>query len=200
MTDTPDTSPAALLDCYDAGLLGGENGFPRDWWHDYIRAELGRAHEFYAQQFATEKEAHEKAIADLTRERDEAIGECKKLAEVGHDFACKLVGERVRAERAEAGAAAMRGELEQYCIELIPQAHGTNRRCGICKEVNTHAASCVLSSTAGRDLLERTERMQTALTEADKLFDDILMAGFERWTMERLRVWKAALADNEPTP
>lgn len=41
---------AWCLDAYDAGLLGGANGCSVDWWHDYIRAELGRAHEHYQVQ------------------------------------------------------------------------------------------------------------------------------------------------------
>lgn len=38
------------IDCYDAGLLGGHDGLSVEWWHDYLRAELDRAHDFYAQQ------------------------------------------------------------------------------------------------------------------------------------------------------
>lgn len=36
------------LDTYDAGLLNDFGGGDVGWWHDYIRAELGRAHDFYA--------------------------------------------------------------------------------------------------------------------------------------------------------
>jgi hypothetical protein len=46
----PDTVRDAL-DRYDAGLLGDGGGGDVDWWHDYIRAELERAHEFYHDQF-----------------------------------------------------------------------------------------------------------------------------------------------------
>jgi hypothetical protein len=41
------------LDCYDAGLLGDGGGGNVEWWQDYIRAELNRAHEFYAAQLAS---------------------------------------------------------------------------------------------------------------------------------------------------
>ncbi|MEW2849773.1 hypothetical protein [Stenotrophomonas maltophilia] len=38
------------LDRYDAGLLGDGGGGDVNWWQDYIRAELDRAHEFYQDQ------------------------------------------------------------------------------------------------------------------------------------------------------
>jgi hypothetical protein len=38
------------LDCYDAGLLSDFGGGNVDWWQDYIRAELDRAHDFYQSQ------------------------------------------------------------------------------------------------------------------------------------------------------
>ena len=40
-------------DCYDAGLLNDFGGGNVGWWQDYIRAELARAHEFYAGQWPT---------------------------------------------------------------------------------------------------------------------------------------------------
>lgn len=40
----------AVLDRYDAGLLNDFGGGDVDWWQDYIRAELERAHEFYQSQ------------------------------------------------------------------------------------------------------------------------------------------------------
>ncbi|MEN5317731.1 hypothetical protein ABE509_09280 [[Pseudomonas] hibiscicola] len=50
----PDATPPAQavdlgpqLDHYDAGLLGDGGGGDVNWWQDYIRAELDRAHEFY---------------------------------------------------------------------------------------------------------------------------------------------------------
>lgn len=40
------------LDCYDAGLLSDYGGGNVEWWWDYLRAELGRAHSFYQSQVA----------------------------------------------------------------------------------------------------------------------------------------------------
>lgn len=47
-------SPAhgEAVDAYDAGLLNDYGGGNVDWWQDYIRAELGRAHDHYMAQFA----------------------------------------------------------------------------------------------------------------------------------------------------
>ena len=39
-----------MIDRYDAGLLGDGGSGDVDWWHDYIRSELDRAHDFYGQQ------------------------------------------------------------------------------------------------------------------------------------------------------
>lgn len=36
---------------YDACLLNDYGGGNVEWWQDYIRAELGRAHDFYQAQY-----------------------------------------------------------------------------------------------------------------------------------------------------
>lgn len=41
------------LHTYDAGLLSDFGGGNVEWWQDYIRAELGRAHDFYEAQIAS---------------------------------------------------------------------------------------------------------------------------------------------------
>ena len=43
-----------VLDAYDAGLLSDHGGGNVDWWWDYIRAELERAHDHYQSQVATQ--------------------------------------------------------------------------------------------------------------------------------------------------
>lgn len=43
---------AVELDRYDAGLLGDGGGGDVEWWQDYLRSELERAHEFYQDQLA----------------------------------------------------------------------------------------------------------------------------------------------------
>lgn len=45
-----DVDQGLQLDRYDAGLLGDGGGGDVNWWQDYIRAELDRAHEFYQDQ------------------------------------------------------------------------------------------------------------------------------------------------------
>lgn len=80
LTATPTPSPAMpsreeiALDCYDAGLLGDGGGGNVEWWQDYIRAELCRAHEFYAAQFAALTSVDRASEADKLRE---ALRECR---------------------------------------------------------------------------------------------------------------------------
>ncbi|WP_025517567.1 hypothetical protein [Bordetella trematum] len=47
-----DLSPREMpaLNEYDAGLLSSFGGGDVDWWQDYLRAELARAHDFYQSQ------------------------------------------------------------------------------------------------------------------------------------------------------
>lgn len=59
---------AARLDepcCYDAGLLGDGGGGNVDWWQDYLRCELARAHEFYTDQFRAQAAELVRATAEL---------------------------------------------------------------------------------------------------------------------------------------
>lgn len=44
----------AELEAYDAGLLSDFGGGNVEWWQDYIRAELGRAHDFYQSQLGSQ--------------------------------------------------------------------------------------------------------------------------------------------------
>ena len=41
------------MDEYDAGYLSDFGGGNVGWWQDYVRAEIGRANEFCAVQYAT---------------------------------------------------------------------------------------------------------------------------------------------------
>ena len=48
------------MDTYDAGLLSSYGGGDVAWWHDYIRAELARAHDFYQAQL--EQTSHARQV------------------------------------------------------------------------------------------------------------------------------------------
>ncbi|MCW1431353.1 Lar family restriction alleviation protein [Novosphingobium sp. JCM 18896] len=76
---TPAQAEPVALDAYDAGLLNDYGGGDVNWWQDYIRAELGRAHDFYAAQF----DAHPPA-PPLDRE---AVVE--RMARAIHEHCCK---------------------------------------------------------------------------------------------------------------
>ena len=56
------------LEPYDAGLLNDFGGGNVEWWQDYIRAELGRAHDFYQSQLAPTQPA-QATQAELTDEQ-----------------------------------------------------------------------------------------------------------------------------------
>ena len=78
-----------MTDTYDAGVLSDAGGGDVDWWQDYIRAELDRAHDFYADQLElTELDVEFwKARANVqeadTVPRDVVRGILKELAEDG---------------------------------------------------------------------------------------------------------------------
>lgn len=56
------------MDTYDEGLLSDFGAGNVEWWQDYIRAALERAHEFYAAQDADIRAR----LAVVEKERDEA--------------------------------------------------------------------------------------------------------------------------------
>lgn len=53
----PSVPADVVLDCYDAGILNDFGGGNVEWWQDYIRAELGHAHDFYQSQVDAAKDA-----------------------------------------------------------------------------------------------------------------------------------------------
>lgn len=67
--ETRPTAPLASeveeLDAYDAGLLGDGGGGNVEWWQDYIRAELDRAHSFYNQQLATRLASQQVPVGEV---------------------------------------------------------------------------------------------------------------------------------------
>ena len=71
----PDDVAGNLAD-YDAGLLNDFGGGDVDWWQDYLRAEIGRANDFWRVQA-------EAQAAELARYR-EALGPFAAVAE--HDI------------------------------------------------------------------------------------------------------------------
>lgn len=59
-----------MLEEYDAGLLGDYGGGNVEWWQDYIRAELGRAHEYYQSQISAHPLRPEPATKLLPKKID----------------------------------------------------------------------------------------------------------------------------------
>ena len=54
LSASPAPSGQGSLERYDAGLLGNGGGGDVEWWQDYLRAELERAHDFYADQWESQ--------------------------------------------------------------------------------------------------------------------------------------------------
>lgn len=61
------------LSAYDAGQLNDYGGGNVEWWLDYIRAELGRAHDFYEAQLSTMPEPASNPENSWRVELDEVI-------------------------------------------------------------------------------------------------------------------------------
>jgi len=92
------------LEAYDAGLLNDYGGGNVEWWQDYIRAELARAHDFYASQIAALsveywKRAHLEMVAELNAAFDEAPPKYQRPPAPGsHDTATvQLTGTEAKA-------------------------------------------------------------------------------------------------------
>ena len=121
---TPASDPAPVgwrgsLPEYNAQILGDWGGGNVEWWHDYIRAELGYAHEFYAEQFATLTAAPEPPVSDGWR--DIASAPSAKPVLVAYKNRCDKwrVVKAVRYEQYqnEQPADDDEGECGEYCEE-----------------------------------------------------------------------------------
>ena len=102
-TNTPDPwnirpSPATVkpleLDAYDAGLLPrGDNLADSEWWQDYIRSELGRAHDFYQSQVsAIQPTAPDARVVALREALDNIAHPVKYLESCAKEAGDKLNG------------------------------------------------------------------------------------------------------------
>lgn len=121
---------------YDAGLLNDWGGGNVDWWQDYLRAEIGRANDFWRSQVASPdhtpdlvaliegraqshccvEDASEPCgpFSEVCKERDAALAERDALRErvAALDHECQssmatISAERERAERAEGASKAI---------------------------------------------------------------------------------------------
>jgi hypothetical protein len=72
---TDDKEKREALAQYDAGLLNDFGGGNVGWWHDYLRAELNRAHEHYDAELA----ALRQALVDTERCRTRWMSDCAKM-------------------------------------------------------------------------------------------------------------------------
>jgi hypothetical protein len=84
----PEAGEPVALDAYDAGLLAYYGGGDVDWWQDYIRAELGRAHDHYEAQFEALRSSSNIAGEPVAADADEAyqIGKREGYADAVQDI------------------------------------------------------------------------------------------------------------------
>lgn len=80
------------MDTYDAGLLNDYGGGDVGWWQDYLRAELGRAEEFYRDQhdrLMAEKRAEIARLLDAARDVVRAYQEANPMRQADmHPASC----------------------------------------------------------------------------------------------------------------
>lgn len=77
------------MERYDAGLLNDFGGGDVGWWQDYIRAELERAHEFYASLYGPDalaaRDARIEQLEAALRPFIDAIGRIDLSREYGEN-------------------------------------------------------------------------------------------------------------------
>lgn len=86
-------TPASVVEAverYDAGLLGDGGGGNVDWWWDYIRAELDRAHDHYALQIERLSAEREVMRAEIER-ADEVLGRAGPFYAASIEGARKII-------------------------------------------------------------------------------------------------------------
>lgn len=84
-----DNNPAASqpsdefqLETYDAGLLNDYGGGKVEWWQDYIRSELSRAHDFYQSQCEPAASQPSPRVTEgMVRLQEELAAEAVNIAE-----------------------------------------------------------------------------------------------------------------------
>lgn len=78
----PEAEPVELVE-YDAGYLNDYGGGNVSWWQDYIRYELGEAHEHYAEQF--EQYANQNPVEPKPESKSKPM-KTEEIRELGESF------------------------------------------------------------------------------------------------------------------
>lgn len=111
---------AGLVD-YDAGLLNDYGGGDTDWWMDYLRAEIGRANEFWRVQVESLHAASAAKDAEIAKQTARA-GNLARFEESHRNQANEQFHranrKQARAARAEAALADERANADALATEL----------------------------------------------------------------------------------
>jgi hypothetical protein len=97
LSTTSDDAEELELEEYDAGLLGYFGGGDVEWWQDYIRDLLGRAHDHYQSQVS----AHTPKLAesDLCKALEDACAHVDSYGGMSNSY--RLVLAKARGENHE---------------------------------------------------------------------------------------------------
>jgi hypothetical protein len=97
LSSTSDDAEELELEEYDAGLLGYFGGGDVEWWQDYIRDLLGRAHDHYQSQVS----AHTPKLAesDLCKALEDACAHVDSYGGMSNSY--RLVLAKARGENHE---------------------------------------------------------------------------------------------------
>jgi hypothetical protein len=98
------------MDVYDAGLLNDYGGGNVDWWHDYIRSELGAAHDHYQSR-----------CDDLTADLDDRVSDLE-MQNANLRDALHLGVEAIARARAEMGTGM--GTVERIMRQALAPQEG----------------------------------------------------------------------------
>lgn len=147
----PSVPADAVLDCYDAGLLNDFGGGNVEWWQDYIRAELGRAHDFYQSQIATQQPA-QATQAEVTDAQIKMLIPCGDAWKYEVGFP-----EAIQFARAILALRTERVPMTCHCHTCRPITMGDMRmvlcpKCGNkrCPHANDHRNDCTGSNEPGQ--------------------------------------------------
>jgi hypothetical protein len=172
-TPAPESDVAALvgeLRDYDAGLLNDYGAGNVDWWQDYIRAEIGRANDFWRVQ----SESILESLSSKVKEAGEPGAVAVKPSEAVHREGCEHAHSPIwlcdcpRPIRSPLlPAAALKGEavagddivarltlgfVDKCWRELCERNEREGRR--------LHATMCLISDEELRGFMERARREQ----------------------------------------
>lgn len=86
------------MERYDAGNINSFGGGDVEWWQNYIRSELERAHDFYAQQAENIRQQAIRECAEVADDSRRTVSLCVSVKECSaYNDACWDIAAAIRA-------------------------------------------------------------------------------------------------------